>query len=364
MLKIRLYQDSDKMAWDAYVINHPHGTVFHLTRWKNVIEKTFGHKSYYLIAEDNEGARLPSSAENRNRLNYSKPGAAIVGIFPLFEIRSLFFGNYLVSVPFAEAGGPIVESDLIERELIDRAIDYTKENRLDYLEMRNIRPLTRDFPGKELYYNFKREIFGSVDDNLKAIPRKARRMIRQGEKNNLSFLFGKQYMAQFYEVLARNYHNLGTPVFSSAFFDNFCTEFEENCNILLILNDEKKPIAGVLFLLYKDQVLPYFAGSLVKYRKLAPNDFMYWQLMKYGFENSYRVFDFGRSKKETGSFDFKRHWGLEPKLLHYQYYLNKGTEVPNLSPANPKYKMGIRLWRKLPFQATRLLGPSIAKYLA
>jgi hypothetical protein len=30
--------------------------------------------------------------------------------------------------------------------------------------------------------------------------------------------------------------------------------------------------------------------------------------MKYGCENGYKVFDFGRSKKGTGSFDFKKRW--------------------------------------------------------
>ena len=111
-------------------------------------------------------------------------------------------------------------------------------------------------------------------------------------------------------------------------------------------------------------MLPYYAGSLYEYRNLAPNDFMYWQLMKYGCENGYKVFDFGRSKVDTGSFNFKRHWGFEPKPLSYQYHLIKINELPDLSPANPKYRKKIELWRKLPLAVTKIIGPPIAKYLA
>lgn len=242
-------------------------------------------------------------------------------------------------------------------------MEITKSQGLDYLELRYKDKLLNGLALKSLYYNFKREIFPDLDQNMEAIPRKARRMIRQGEKFNLSFEFGNHNLKSFYSVLARSFHNLGTPLFTFRFFENICDEFKENCLLLIIQNQDKLPIAGVLTFFYKDQVLPYYAGSLVEYRDLAPNDFMYWQLMKYGCENGYRFFDFGRSKENTGSFHFKRHWGFEPKPLYYQYFLNRLTEMPNLSPANPKYQRKIKLWKKLPPWVTQTIGPSLSKYL-
>jgi len=58
-MQIRLYKDSDRPAWDNYVTSHPKGTFFHLTGWKEVLERSFEHKSYYLVAE--------SSAEYKTR---------------------------------------------------------------------------------------------------------------------------------------------------------------------------------------------------------------------------------------------------------------------------------------------------------
>ncbi len=76
--------------------------------------------------------------------------------------------------------------------------------------------------------------------------------------------------------------------------------------ILLVRSKEGEPVAAVMTFFFKDQVVPFWAGSRFEYRKLAPN----------------------------------------------------------LSPANPKYKKIIEIWRKLPLAATKIIGPRIAKYLA
>ena len=162
----------------------------------------------------------------------------------------------------------------------------------------------------------------------------------------------------------KNYHRLGTPVFPLKLFKNLIKTFDNKVQILLIRTKDKIPIASVMTFFFRNQVVPYYAGSVFEYRNLAPNDFMYWELMRYGCENGYKIFDFGRSKIDTGSYHFKRHWGFEPDPLAYQYHLIQAKEIPNLSPSNPKYKKKIELWRKLPLSLTKILGPPIAKYLA
>jgi FemAB-related protein (PEP-CTERM system-associated) len=348
LLSIRRYTDTDKTVWNHYVKQHPNGTLFHLTAWKEVIEKTFGHKSYYLIAVDHTG--LPSDAP-------------IIGLLPLFRIRSFLFGDYLVSIPFAELGGPLADNQEITRLLLEYAETLSAKLGCAYLELRNREPV-KGLPTKSLYYNFRREIFSTIDENLSAIPRKARRMIRQGEKYGLTSEFGHHLLKEHYQIMARSYHSLGTPIFPRRFFENFIRVFGNNSQILVIRDKDKVPVSAVMTFYFKDQVIPYWAGSNFEDRKLAPNDFMYWELMKHGCENGYRVFDYGRSKEGTGSFDFKRHWGFEPAPLYYQYILLKRNDIPNISPANPKYKKKIELWRKMPLTATKVIGPQLAKYLA
>jgi FemAB-related protein (PEP-CTERM system-associated) len=339
------FEEIGSEKWDDYVLNHSEGTLFHLSRWKVVVEKSFGHRSLYY------GAVTPDTQKR------------LVGILPLFSIRSLLFGQYLVSTPFAEIGGPLADSADVAKGLVHFASKIADDMGVDYFEMRNRTPI-EGFETKGLYVNFRKEIDPDPDVNLKAIPKKQRRMVRQGPKHGLTAEFGNHQLQDFFNILARSYHNLGTPIFGRYFFQNFIDIFGDDALIEVVRTEEGKPIASVLSFFFKDQVLPYYAGSLFEYRKFAPNDFMYWELMTYACTRGYRWFDYGRSKVDTGSYHFKRHWGFEPQPLAYQYHLVNFQEMPNLSPTNPKYHKKVEMWKRLPFFVTKIVGPPIARYLA
>ena len=49
--------------------------------------------------------------------------------------------------------------------------------------------------------------------------------------------------------------------------------------------------------------------------------------------------------------------------LFYEYFLVRATEIPNVNPLNPKYRLLIELWRRLPLWAHRRLGPLLARNL-
>lgn len=341
---IREYTTKDKTVWDKYVLNHPFATIFHRIAWKEVIEDSYSHKSFYIFSQDEGSGR-------------------ITGILPLFEIKSFLFGHYLISNPFAELGGILADDEKVEELLLKRAVDISENLNCDYLELRN----RKELPGmltKSLYYNFQREISQDNDENLKAIPRKSRAMVRKGIKSGLVSEMGHHLFSEFYDMLSLNFHRLGTPVFSRSYLRKLLKKEDLKTTILIIRTPEKQTCAGVMTFFFKDQVIPYYAGSDFTLRSLGPNDFMYWELLRFGADNGYRVFDYGRSKENTGSFSFKKHWGFKPTPLAYQYHLGKIDELPNLSPANPRYQKKIEMWRKLPLWVTKTIGPMIAKNLA
>ena len=349
MAEIRFLTDMDALNWDEYVRSHSEGTLFHLLAWKKVVERTFGHGSRYLVAV----------TDNRDR----QQDKWITGILPLFRIKSMLFGHSLVSVPFAELGGVLADYEEVANELLQSAAQITRDIGAEYAELKH-EVAHGDLPVKHLYYNFQREILEDPNENLQAIPRKSRRMVRVGMKSGLYAEFGSHLLHEFYELLAKNYHSLGTPIFPRSLFANFLDFFQDQAEIMLVREPrENKAISGVFSFFYQDRVMPYYAGSLTEYRHLAPNDFMYWKLMDYGRERGYKWFDFGRSKEGTGSYRFKKHWGFEPKQLAYQYILNTAEDLPDKSPNNPKYQRKIALWRKMPLWMTKVAGPRIAKYL-
>jgi hypothetical protein len=88
---------------------------------------------------------------------------------------------------------------------------------------------------------------------------------------------------------------------------------------------------------------------------------MYWEVMRRAAARGYRLFDFGRSKLGTGSFAFKKNWGFTPAPLHYRFHLRSGTEIPEINPLNPKYRLFIAAWKRLPLPLANAIGPHIVR---
>ncbi len=342
MNKITINQatDNDKERWDAYVNQHPEATFFHQYGWKQALNKSFRHKCYYLYAVQDEN---------------------IVGVLPLGHIKSLFFGNALISTPFAVYGGVLSDNNEIKQLLTNDACQLAEKLKVDHLEIRNIKQQHPDWPNKELYVYFKKELADNDDDNLKAIPRKQRAMVRKGIKAGLEYDISKN-IDSFYQAYSESVRNLGTPVFSKKFFASLIDVFGEQADILTVTK-ENELVASVLSFYYKNEVLPYYGGGTSVARNLKGNDFMYWALMQHSVQQGITAFDYGRSKEGTGSYSFKKNWGFEPRPLFYEFYLVKAKAIPDINPLNPKYQRFISIWRKLPLKLSQMLGPILSRDL-
>ncbi len=340
---IQPLRDLDRSAWDAFVRAHPQGSFFHLSGWQRVLRRAFGHRSHYLLARQ----------EN-----------AIVGVLPLARVRSLLFGDALISTPFCVYGGALGTSPEVVLALEDHAAALARELNVDHLELRN-RTLTRaaegGWPVKELYVTFRRQLDPDPEKNLAAIPRKQRAEVRAGLKNNLRTEFDTD-TRRLFDIYSRSVRSLGTPVFARRYFDVLREEFGPDCEIATVTH-EGKPVASLMTFWYGNEVLPYYGGGLPAARSLSGYDYLYWDLMARAVLRGCQVYDFGRSKIDTGPYKYKKHWGFEPQPLPYAYHLVRRTSLPNLSPTNPKYHRAIEAWKRLPLPVTQFIGPMVARYL-
>ena len=232
------------------------------------------------------------------------------------------------------------------------------------IELRNIKALaTGNLESKDIYCTFRRPISSQEDENMSAIPRKQRAMVRKALKENMTVEF-TQELDTFYAVYSESVRNLGTPVFSKKYFRLLQKTFQEEHDILLVKDEHGSCVAAVLSFYYQDQVLPYYGGSTPKARVLRANDYMYWQLMCHAASKGVKTFDFGRSKVGTGPYSFKKNWGFEPTPLEYQHLLINAQSMPELNPNNPRYRYLIAMWKKLPLPIANLVGPVLSTHLS
>lgn len=339
-MDIRRLEEIGAGPWDAFVACCPEATFFHRSGWKEVLEQAVGLRTHFLCAVAD---------------------GDIQGVLPLAEVRSLLFGSSLVSLPFCVYGGIAATGDAAVVALDRAAQDLATSLRVGHLEYRNTAPQHSEWPTKNLYVTFRKPIDADPDVNMEAIPRKQRRMVRQGMKAELVTEIDPEN-DRFFATYSWNVHRLGTPVFGRRYFDALRRVFAQDCEVLTV-SHEGQAVASVMSFFFRDEVLPYYGGGFASAREYSAYDFMYWEVMRRAAERGYRLFDFGRSKLDSGSYSFKKNWGFEPRPLYYECKLIRARQVPENNPQNPRYQRFIKLWQRLPLPVANVIGPYLARSL-
>jgi len=344
-VRIRELNESSAGAWDAFVRAMPEATFFHLSPWAQVIHDAFGHSVHYAFAEQD---------------------GAITGVLPLVRMRTWLFGDLLASTPFCVYGGTVAATPEAATALERHALELQRRLGVPCLEFRRRgAPDPGWQPRPPLYFTFRKSIAITGDDTKdmeKNIPRKQRAEVRKAIKRGLHSISDSN-TDRLHGIYAESVRNLGSPVFPRRYFRLLAAAFPREHDVTTVLHEDR-PVAAVLNFHFRDEVLPYYGGGTREARALSANDFMYWEVMRRaGRERGARLFDFGRSKAGTGAFDFKKNWGFTPEELHYCYRLAPGATVPDNNPNNPKYRMMIAAWRRLPLAVANLLGPPLVRGL-
>ncbi len=336
-IRVSVAQRGDGGAWDAYVNARGDVAGYHAWRWREVFSNAFGHEPVYLVAHQ---------------------GGVITGVLPIVQIKSLLFGRSLTSLPFLNYGGVMADSAEVGRALVDAAAAEASARKCRHLELRHVGAQFPNLPCKQHKVAMRVAIGPGMWEGL---DRKVRNQIRKAEKSGLTVeRGGQELVGAFYSVFARNMRDLGTPVYSRRLFEEVLRVFPERARIHVVrLNGE--PVAAGLTYRTPEMVQLPWASSLRSFNTLCPNVLLYWDAIQFASEHGASVFDMGRSTPNEGTFKFKAQWGAEPVPLHWEYQLMSQAELPNVSPANPKFQFMISLWQKLPLRLTLRFGPMIVR---
>lgn len=337
---VQLY-DEDGSAWDAYVAQHRDSSNYHRYGWKQVVERSFGHTAHYVTA--------------RNRDNQ------ICGILPLVHMRSSLFGSFLVSLPFFNYGGILSDGPDQDNILLGESRKLLTLTGADHAELRHLAIHGVGMPTKQHKVTMILDLEPDEEQQWNALDTKVRNQVRKAEKSGLSAIHGHlELLDGFYEVFCRNMRDLGTPVYAKSFFRNILETFPATTRIISIVYNGRTVASGLLTWFRTTLEVPW-ASSIRDFRAYCPNNLLYWEAIRFALRNRLSTFDFGRSTPGEGTYHFKKQWGAQPVPLYWQYLLNDGATLPELNPANPRYRTAIRIWRSLPVAATKLLGPPIVR---
>jgi FemAB-related protein (PEP-CTERM system-associated) len=228
MTSCRPYQPSDRLAWDNFVQEHPHGSPFHLIAWQDILTAAFGYRPEYLLAVDDGN---------------------IAGVLPLFLVDNFVTGKVLLSSPFAVYGGILATTPESHAALREHAVQLAQRLEVQYLELRNAYPEQQaGFHPIDRYVTFTQEVSPVAPDALlQAIPKKTRNLIRKAQKYPYSTRITTDLTA-FYSLIVRSYRRLGTPVFPLSFFAAITKNFGKMVDVREVLLEGKVVAASMNFL--------------------------------------------------------------------------------------------------------------------
>jgi FemAB-related protein (PEP-CTERM system-associated) len=341
-MKLIHYTDEYLDRWEDYIKRSGTSTLYHRMGWKNVIEKSFGHKTRYLLAED---------------------GGSVVGILPLVLINHPFFARCVVSMPFLNYGGICADSEEAERLLLEEAIEISRRASAEYLELRQLKRVDCHLASSEEKVTMTVNLESDPDLLWGRFNPKLRQIIRKAEKSGLQLSVGREEnLRAFYEVFSSNMKELGSPVYGISFFRNVLREFQGEMLIFAVTHEEKT-IGAAFVGIFKKSLEGFWASSLREHFDLHPNEYLYWKQLEYGCTHAYECFNLGRSSKDSGSLRFKKKFGATARQLYYQYHLKRGVEIPRMNSEAWKYRIATGIWKHLPLRITRVVGPHVRKYM-
>lgn len=327
---------------DEFVQGMPAAKLCHTRAWGEMVERTVGHKAFYLVARD---------------------GEVIQGVLPLMQVRSRLFGNRMVSQAFSNYGGPLADTADAADGLYSRAVDLATSRGCGSIEFRNVDPLDHDLASYEAKATMLLSLAPDPDELWGRFKPKVRNQVRKAEKSGIiAESGGLELLDDFYRVWTVRMRQLGTPCYPRKLFRSIFQSFPDNCRVFVVRLGEAT-LGGAFVYSFNGLVQMRWAATLVEYNSLCPNSLLYWSVMRHYCLAGASTFDFGRCTVGSGTHRFKKQWGAQQVDLHYQYWVRLAKEFSVLSPDSPKYRRKVDLWKKLPLWATRLIGPYISRSL-
>jgi FemAB-related protein (PEP-CTERM system-associated) len=332
--------DSHREQWNTFVRSQQSGSFYHRFEWAGINRRNFGHRTASLAA---------------------MAGGRIAGVFSMVQLKSLLFGNIACSLPFVNYGGPCTDDPAAQKLLLDAAATVADEWKVDYVEIRGRRSIGEHVPTASHKVSMVIDLESDPDILWNRFTTGHRQNIRRAYKQGFTArIGGAELLDDFYAVLSESWRDLGTPFYQKAYLSDVMSTFPGGTNICVAYQGSE-PAAACFQGRDETTFEGMWLGTRTKFRSQYVGYVLYWEMIKWACEAGLRTYHLGRSTSQTGAETFKKKWNAYPVQLYWQYILRTRQDVPQLNVDNPKYKLAISAWRKLPLPVTQFVGPSIAK---
>lgn len=312
-LEIQKLGKNDEKEWDVFV-KKQNGTIFHTIGWRNVLEDTYRRYTpvYYIIKNEK---------------------GEIIGVSPAFVVKK-FFGETIVSQPFAEYGSPLLLDEGITH--YKDLLDIYKHNLVKggkYIEFRNNMCLSTKMLQIFLDCGFKNSVKAhtfhletknkNLDDIWYGLFNKKRRQeIKKGLSYGLAVrevLPTTSNIKNHYILYLENMKELKSPPHSEKFFSRMAKHLTNNMRMTKVFYRDNI-VASMISFVYNNNIHTISMCTDSAFKGRHSYSLLFYDAIKYAINNKLDYVDFGRSELNSPQAFFKEKWGAKPiPLVSYIY---------------------------------------------
>jgi CelD/BcsL family acetyltransferase involved in cellulose biosynthesis len=347
--------------WDPYVAGHPAATLYHTSRWCQIVAETGRYLPRFLLARD---------------------GKRVTGVLPALEVRSRLTGNRLVSLPFSDVSYPIADEAPSAEALIDTAVAHREQRRLKFFEMRGLpavrRPdasagggndfdlQRRGFQPQGHFFGYKVPLSPDADAVRMTFSRKSiRQTISKSHKLGVTVRRGESDgdLREFYRLYTLNRKRHGIPPQPFALFSRMLAHLTHEPEARLYIADFEGTCAAALIVIrYRGVSYAKYEGVDEAFRHVFPVNAVFWQTIHDACDAGDHTYDFGRTAADNrGLNEFKSRWGTNRVELPY-YFHPPGEGLSVVKSDSMKYRLFTGFFRRLPVELSVRLGERIFRH--
>jgi FemAB-related protein (PEP-CTERM system-associated) len=340
MVDIRVLTAPDAMPWSRALEAAPGARLGHAAEWARIIGQSYGHEPLYLAT--------------------TGPGG--MAVLPAFVVRRPLAGTVVTSMPFLDSGGPCGASPATAALLVARLAAEARARGARLVELRCAERLPIDVEPSTAKVNMTLALERDPGALWQRFHKSVRNQIRKAERASLTVEPGAAALPAFYDVFVERMRDLGSPVHAFGFLRTVVDAFGSRARVLVVKKGSTT-VGGLVALAFGDRVVVPWAACSKAHFALCPNMLLYWETIQSACRDGAARFDFGRSTRLSGTYQFKRQWGAEEEPLFWYRIPTDGAAAAALSAPGSARDALASLWRRLPLPVTRHLGPRLRRYL-
>ena len=310
----------DEATWRRFLSLNSDSNIFHTPEMFQVFNHTRGFVPKIWAVRDQDAEVLA----------FFMPVQITVksGMFHALTTRAVDFGSLLW-----QAGGRGISA----LQFLLQAYAAETEHAPIFTELRHVASKEEILPvlekcgfAFEPHLNYLINLGGGPEAVFQKIGPRTRKNIRHGLNRGkviIEAVHDRQQIAGIVDLLRKTYQNARVPLPDASLFDSaFDILYPRN-----MIRFSQARIGSYLAsvsveLLYKDVVYGWYGGLDRAFGNYAPNELLMWNILEWGANSGYRMYDFGGAGKpdeKYGVRDFKAKFGGDLVAYGRSLYIHK-----------------------------------------